>query len=401
MQHSEIDEDVALTLALAISAEDYKQTSRQNTVKDPLAEDLKFALSLQEEENRRQHNTEPESSSGPLSTDVNRSHPKSSFLGAVSGAVGGIIKAGNDGWKHLQRISKDHNKHLHPGLHPWNNRELCVVCHQPLPKIGNRITWSHHPFWREKACGVHYQDGTAQCASCERLKAIDVHWIRLDDGREICNDCSKTIVMNDTAAQSLYDNVLQFYTHLSLPLPSRPPLMLVDRHALNERAPPEAHHHGPESNTRGMTFTEESWRISQPRFRGTGLLGPVLGQPSVTHRHRRVAAIMVLFGLPLYLTGSILAHEVMHAYLKLTSDTKLTPFIEEGLCQLMAYLWIEKQTPQDPFEVRLCSFIALQIREHTSPIYGDGFRAAFECFQSIGLADLINHVKLTGQLPQT
>ena len=77
--------------------------------------------------------------------------------------------------------------------------------------------------------------------------------------------------------------------------------------------------------------------------------GPFFGQPvdayPVERRECRVTAILVLFGLPRLLTGSILAHECMHAYLKFANKTDLTPIVEEGLCQLMAYLWIEHQQP--------------------------------------------------------
>lgn len=78
--------------------------------------------------------------------------------------------------------------------------------------------------------------------------------------------------------------------------------------------------------------------------------GPFFGQLGnsypVEHRECRVTAILILFGLPRLLTGSILAHECMHAYLKLANKTDLTPTVEEGICQLLAYLWIEQQQPE-------------------------------------------------------
>ena len=55
----------------------------------------------------------------------------------------------------------------------------------------------------------------------------------------------------------------------------------------------------------------------------------------------QVTAILVLFGLPWLLTGSILAHEVMHAWLHVNGFRGLAPEVEEGLCQLMALLWLE------------------------------------------------------------
>lgn len=59
-----------------------------------------------------------------------------------------------------------------------------------------------------------------------------------------------------------------------------------------------------------------------------------------------MTAILVLFGLPWLLTGSILAHETMHAWLRLGGISQLNPEVEEGLAQLMALLWLEHQAPQ-------------------------------------------------------
>ena len=65
-----------------------------------------------------------------------------------------------------------------------------------------------------------------------------------------------------------------------------------------------------------------------------------------------MTAILVLFGLPWLLTGSILAHEVMHAWLRTNGYRNLPPEVEEGLCQLMALLWLEGLPGEA--EVSLC-----------------------------------------------
>ena len=57
----------------------------------------------------------------------------------------------------------------------------------------------------------------------------------------------------------------------------------------------------------------------------------------------QVTAILVQHGLPRLLTGSILAHEVMHAWLRYRHVRELSLDVEEGLCQLMASLWLESQ----------------------------------------------------------
>lgn len=61
-------------------------------------------------------------------------------------------------------------------------------------------------------------------------------------------------------------------------------------------------------------------------------------------RQKRAAAcLQVLYGLPLLLTGSILAHEAMHAWLRLGGYRGLPPEVEEGMCQLMAELWLAQE----------------------------------------------------------
>lgn len=59
----------------------------------------------------------------------------------------------------------------------------------------------------------------------------------------------------------------------------------------------------------------------------------------------QVTAILVLYGLPRLLTGSVLAHELMHAWLRVTNTPRLSLDVEEGLCQLMALLWLENHPP--------------------------------------------------------
>jgi hypothetical protein len=52
------------------------------------------------------------------------------------------------------------------------------------------------------------------------------------------------------------------------------------------------------------------------------------------------------------------------------------------------------------FQERLSSYLAYQIRSDLSPIYGDGFRAAYEAFQGVGLKAVVDSVLSTGKLPR-
>jgi hypothetical protein len=121
-------------------------------------------------------------------------------------------------------------------------------------------------------------------------------------------------------------------------------------------------------------------------------------------------------------TGSIMAHECMHAYLRLSgfqtnasadkSDFELPPQVEEGLCQLIALLWLEqagaamvhadkKQARETAaFEERLSAFFGHAIRTDASVVYGDGFRTALARFQRTGgrMEALLDHLRRKGSL---
>jgi hypothetical protein len=116
----------------------------------------------------------------------------------------------------------------------------------------------------------------------------------------------------------------------------------------------------------------------------------------------RISGILILYGLPRLLTGSILAHELMHAWLRLGGHLGLAPRVEEGLCQLMALLWLDSRQQElapGSFEERLQSCLASQIRTDPSEVYGDGFRDAYEGFQRHGLQTVLAHVAHVGRVP--
>ncbi|KAJ8450735.1 hypothetical protein Cgig2_021207 [Carnegiea gigantea] len=125
---------------------------------------------------------------------------------------------------------------------------------------------------------------------------------------------------------------------------------------------------------------------------------------------------------PQLLTGSILAHEMMHAWLRLRGFRMLNPQIEEGICQVMAYMWLESElnsglgssnspistshaarssrsNKRSPFEMKLGKFFRNQIESDISPVYGDGFRAAHQAVMKYGLQRTLDHIQMTGSLP--
>lgn len=147
---------------------------------------------------------------------------------------------------------------------------------------------------------------------------------------------------------------------------------------------------------------------SIPSIIRTGLLGlspsvSSVNTPMIASQRCSVSCILVMYGLPRLLAGTIIAHELMHAYLRMRHVTGLPLQLEEGLCQLMAMLWLDSQDSwakrSGAYQERLASYLGFQIRTDTSHEYGDGFRLAYEAFQQRGLKALVEHVISTQTWP--
>ncbi|BFI41633.1 hypothetical protein MPTK2_8g90020P [Marchantia polymorpha subsp. ruderalis] len=222
--------------------------------------------------------------------------------------------------------------------------------------------------------------------------------------------------MDTKECQPLYYNVLKFYKHLGMNIEQEIPMLLVERQALNAAREGErdGHRHTPE--TRGLCLSEEQIITSVYRkpskVRGTKPF-MVRTESQKLMRHCEVTAILVLYGLPRLLTGSILAHELMHAWLRLDGRfPTLASEVEEGICQVMAHMWLLAQTgfssssTSDDLkrgnqvdQLRLGEFFRHQIAHDPSPVYGGGFRAGQIAVGRYGLPQTLEHMKMTGTFP--
>ncbi|DBA71203.1 TPA: hypothetical protein ACH3X2_011599 [Trebouxia sp. C0005] len=244
-------------------------------------------------------------------------------------------------------MGKEDNLPYHLSCYRHKFDPRCRVCHDLLPcGQDNVIRFNVGSFWKDKTCPKHQDDGTVQCCSCSRRCPQGEQWVEELDGRIVCLDCLSTIVRDTADAQPLYNQILGFYQRMGMALPEKPPLMMVESSALNDAEEREGrsgggHSHGPVFHTRGLTLTVEYSAIQQVVTRdGRRFTQPV----DLSDRDRfEVTAILVLYGLPWLLTGTILAHECMHAWLRLRGITRLPLQTEEGLCQLMGLLWLESQ----------------------------------------------------------
>ncbi|XP_066395751.1 LIM domain-containing protein HDR3-like isoform X4 [Miscanthus floridulus] len=308
----------------------------------------------------------------------------------------------------------------------------CDVCLQFIPtNRSGLIEYRAHPFWGQKYCPLHEHDRTPRCCSCEKMEPRNTKYMSLGDGRSLCMECLGSAVMDTGECQPLYHSIRDYYEGMNMKLDQQIPMLLVERQALNEAMEGESRgpHHMPE--TRGLCLSEEqtvSSILRRPRIGGNRLLD-MRTQPRKLTRRCEVTAILVLYGLPRLLTGSILAHELMHGWLRLKGYRDLNVKVEEGICQVMSYLWLESEIlpsssrhaqPSSSYassssssypptsskkggishtEKKLGEFFMHQIANDTSTAYGDGFRTAYAAVNKYGLRQTLNHIRLTGGFP--
>lgn len=308
-----------------------------------------------------------------------------------------------------------YKEHYHP---------KCDVCKYFIPtNPAGLIEYRAHPFWVQKYCPSHEHDGTPRCCSCERMEPRDTRYVTLNDGRRLCLECLDSAVMDTKECQPLYLDIQEFYEGLNMKVDQQVPLLLVERQALNEAMDGErhGHHHMPE--TRGLCLSEEqtiSTILRRPKIGAGNRAMDMITEPYKLTRRCEVTAILILYGLPRLLTGSILAHEMMHAWLRLAGYRTLSQDVEEGICQVLAHMWLDaeltsgsgsnvassssastlpKKGTRSPFERKLGEFFKHQIESDTSPVYGDGYRAGNQAVLKYGLRSTLEHMRMTGSFP--
>ncbi len=211
------------------------------------------------------------------------------------------------------------------------------------------------------------------CSSCGRaLFALEkIGGKHFAAGHTVCNICLASAVSDQAEAIQLFKEISLHLESINLHLPYQQiPLKMVSMAELRKN-----HLRNSSLRPNGLTLVNE-----------TSLLGKSV--------NRQVSAILVLTSLPKIHLGMVLAHEAMHAWLFLNSFSQLPPRVEEGLCELVASLWLEKQT--DP----LAQHLLAGMQTNRSRNYGSGYRAARKVWKKYGLSQLLDMVKKNKTLPR-
>lgn len=249
-------------------------------------------------------------------------------------------------------------------------------------------------------------DQTPRCCSCRRFKPSDVVYLNLGDGRKICCDCYSTAIMDKSTCEELWLEVRTFFKKLNLDVEKCVPCYLIDKKEMHKLVRPAIHSTG---EVLGVTTTYNSQTIMIiDKF---SLEGGKIEVAMQLSSERHLISVLILFGYPRVVTGSIMAHEMMHAWMRMKGYA-YEPRVEEGMCQVFAHMWLDCFEDGDEgsssgasdtgsYIRNLKNFHKNECEMNYTESYGDGFRDAKFAVEKYGLKYILDYIAKTGSLPQS
>jgi hypothetical protein len=171
----------------------------------------------------------------------------------------------------------------------------------------------------------------------------------------------------------------------------------VDTHALLRSHVPEVRRIAGELGFGLVTRVRVVFGTAEDLRSGPG--DPVRGMLGVTElrvtgvRSAEATVVRVLRGLPSFVFGRVVAHELGHAWLGQFGARPSSQAVEEGLCELVSYAWLKRSGTPFAAEVRD------RMWTNSDPVYGDGFRAVHAAVRQHGLAAVLESMSRFGDLP--
>ncbi|CAM9153710.1 unnamed protein product, partial [Ectocarpus fasciculatus] len=312
--------------------------------------------------------------------------------------------------------------YYHPACYETLYVPKCIVCDASL----SGQEFMRHVYFRDEGgyC-KHHEGHVKSCFSCNRKEPRSDPFVELPDGRHSCFDCVSSAIFESADAKAIYLETVEFMrTGLGLEIPpgmTDVPVLAVDLACLNDQQNVNAFgRHDCGTVCRGLTLSTSRTTIRYfnpgallwvPRGSDKNSGNNTRGIPA-THTTKNVTAVLVLFGLPSHLMASILAHEAMHVWCKLhnsLSRHELPSLVEEGLCQLVSFHYLEhvdakcrvadEKRAKAAWEYKMIKYCKFAIETDTTPVYGEGFRQASRICAAIGLSELINYIGEENSFP--
>ncbi|KAK1359252.1 LIM zinc-binding domain-containing protein [Heracleum sosnowskyi] len=299
-----------------------------------------------------------------------------------------------------------------PSIQRWDSNcqidKVCDVCDESI--LSNRLTC---PYWGQTVCYKHLSDGTPICCSCKRFKLGNTRYINLSDGRKLCSECRCTSIMDTETCIPLFREVYRFFEGLNMKIIEDIPIFLVDKDEINKIYYSFG---GKDQLGYGYPLGMATYRaglvvqsVARSFQRGEDI--HVVKEVQYIQRIYEVTSLLVVYGFPRLAIGATLAHEMMHAWMRIEGYNGLRLEVEEGICEVMAHRWLDwhafvgddflHATPeQAQFLRNLKEVLQNKIERNYCKIYGGGFREAKWAIERYGLKYTMSHVAQTGDFPQ-
>jgi hypothetical protein len=289
---------------------------------------------------------------------------------------------------------KKDNLYYHPQCYPVEQKLVCAYCNEPItgPYISSGGKFYHSDCYHNNVilkcavCGQpitgvyridpfgnkfhpYHTEEMQTCNNCGRIicPTLTNGGKSYGDGRNICNICYQKSVFRDSDFGDLMNKVLLRFD-------------IMNMHLQKESI-----------NIKGVNLLELK------RVAGSNSTGDIEGFcVSETHsefvngqlRKKIIThSIYVLNGIPALNLESIIAHELMHAWIYENTKSQQPLEIIEGSCNYIAYLYLmASQGPEsDP--------IIKRMEQNPDPMYGKAFMKIKEEFSGISLSSFLDYLK--------
>jgi hypothetical protein len=357
-----------------------------------------------------------------------------------------------------QKSSAKNNSHIRttteqpPSSISFNGKSIvrsiknAVVSQVPIPCIycnALPLMYKCHPFWgsTQRICSNHDYKTIPKCLSCHKFQPKNKRFHEVGtSGSLLCPSCAQTAILDDAAAGIVFNQVLSFFQSYGLDMFNDRmfsiPLKLCSPQEMKDKF------NSFKSDNSADQYGVCCWmEVHSPLGAAAGIIGAGVKKlrdkmqqgnnystkatqrnPFGGGRYVYISQIAALKGLPRLYLGNILAHEATHAWLALNPMRKqgvagenvrlgvvrkLPLLVEEGLCQLMAHLYLDSVACNNnlsPSESSLVEYNLWSIENHSIHEYGEGYKQAERAYKHIldqggNLHDLLQYVSMHKSFP--
>ncbi len=253
----------------------------------------------------------------------------------------------------------------------------CTVCGKML--VAGRFGVD---LWGNIYCESHRRE-YSQCTACSRLVCprLTGGGVTYTDGRLICNLCRQTAVDTKEQAKPIVEKIAIWLHEIGVRFEGL--ILKIDLKNAHEM-----------SQQRIGLLNHDN---SSPTGLGQGQFMGYIVRAMEHHgkqKKRLVKGVTALSGLPRELFEGIMVHELGHAWLYLAHVDGLSPWQEEGFCNLLAYVFHkDRPTAEAKYYTKL-------LEQDPDPIYGEGFRQVRDIFKKHGFGEALNYTFYQQKLPK-